>query len=726
MNNARLWWPFIVWACALGCENPAPTFETGQAKDIETTTRLTTPQLPAPPTLPSLGPCPQGWRAVAGEVERCDPWPVTGRRQCGTDQTHFVATPECQRIGSPCPAGDFADGLPTNTRVLYVMPTAPVGGNGSQQQPLRTLASAVGAATPGTIIALSKGTHIANGPLPANTTLRGACVAQTFLTTTLNSSPGIVYSDKAGVSVQNLTVTGTGIGAKVTDAGATLSLRDVLIEDVVGGAVAVIDDGRATLENVVVRRVKPTSTGLVTGISALTRGSLEAKRVVVEGAANHALMVSGVGTRAIVADSAIIDTVESPRGFAGEAVAVYPDGFARLERTVVEGSHGAGIVAGQQSGVELFDVVVRNTRPAAAPAMSGYGYGVQVIDGALLAKRLWCDANTAAALDVIGPKAKANISDAILENTGVSSVTMGGAGLFAALGSYVELERALLAANATGVEVTEAAVTLVDITAARPTSRNGLGSPALSVMHDATVTLSRARFDAHTGQSIFVAGNKAVLTAHDVLVQRTRHHTSGDAPGGLGLVVAHQGHASFERAVFEHNQGAAVFASTGGALVATDISLRDGAPVREESSASGITTTTGGNVTLTRARIERANGYAVFAAGADASVTMEDVFIADTKPRPAMNGGTVGVLAYQGGAVRIKRFRLTRNGGFGFALQDGQIDATDGEVSGHVIGVNIVDTQYDVGRVDRDVSYVDNQRRLDAQVIPLPPIPMLP
>src|SRR5262245_48240963 len=81
---------------------------------------VSTPTPPAPPEAPApatLTPCPMGWREIApagpDEVATCDPWPVGGPLDCPSiDEAHFPGEPGCSRIGTACPAGEWADDLP--------------------------------------------------------------------------------------------------------------------------------------------------------------------------------------------------------------------------------------------------------------------------------------------------------------------------------------------------------------------------------------------------------------------------------------------------------------------------------------------------------------------------------------------------------------------------------------------------------------------------------------
>lgn len=101
--------------------------------------------------------CPEGWRLV--EVEGfafCDPWPEGGPRDCPPGAAHFPGEADCTRIGSECPAGSWADDLPGDREVLYVLAAAPEGGVGTRESPFGSIAEALAVASePGSYLELN-------------------------------------------------------------------------------------------------------------------------------------------------------------------------------------------------------------------------------------------------------------------------------------------------------------------------------------------------------------------------------------------------------------------------------------------------------------------------------------------------------------------------------------------------------------------------------------------
>src|SRR5262245_17734248 len=117
---------------------------------------------PDPPAAPGFVPCPDGWREVADPgspgLVTCDPWPESGPEDCtAPDEAHFPGEPGCRRVGTACPAGDWAEDIPGGSTVLYVRAGA-AGGDGSLALPFGSVGAAVAAAPDDAVIAISKGT----------------------------------------------------------------------------------------------------------------------------------------------------------------------------------------------------------------------------------------------------------------------------------------------------------------------------------------------------------------------------------------------------------------------------------------------------------------------------------------------------------------------------------------------------------------------------------------
>jgi hypothetical protein len=602
-------------------------------------------------------------------------------------------------------------------RVLFVNPAAPPGGSGTRAAPLSSLRAAVQQSSSGTLIALSKGAHVVAGPLPREVTLWGACVAETTLTSTTNV-PAIAFADVPGVEVRNLRISGLGSGARAIGAGASLRLTDVLIDGVDGAGVGAVDGATVTATSVVVRNLRAAGT-VALGVASIGGATLEATRLVTEGLEGRALHVTATAT---VRDSVLLDTDVLGPGQTTEAVWAAQGGALTLERTAILGTRGAGLVVGQRSRVQVSDVLVADSvQTPGGPTERGQG--VVVLDGALQADRLWLVGNTGYGLQALGAAASAVVEDSLIDGTKVSTETNGGIGVSVGLGARGTLERVVVRDSASGgfeAMGVGAVLSLTDCVAERTRMVGDTGGLGLFVTEGSSVTVTRARFEDNTWDSVLVAG---ALEASDVVVRGTKHATGGLAIGGNGLSVS-RGTATLSRWRFEGNQGSGLFIGSG-QLTGADVAVVDASPVRTELASSGVVVL-GGSTTLTRLRIEGAVGIGI-AGFAEGSLVASEVLVSGTRPRACVTEGcpppAVGVLSIQRARVQLSRFLVSGNGGFGLAVDQGQLDAAQGEVSDHAIGLNVRDPGYDLSRLDQGVRYLRNQTKLAAEVIPLPMIP---
>jgi hypothetical protein len=686
----------LLFGVVVACGSPATQLD-ADLRRVEST--IASPDAPAMVQPVQRPACPQGWAPVAGKPV-CEPWP-TGPRPCAADEARFPGTTACQRLGTPCGVDDYAADLPATGSILFVNPAATATGTGTRQAPLQSLRTALSRATSGTIIALSRGTHLTNGPLRAGVTLWGACVAQTTLSS-LTNVPAIAYADQPGVVVRNLRISGQGSGARSIGAGASLALRDVLIEGVDGVGWGAVEGGTTMGESVVVRDVR--AVGSVSlAVASIVGGSLEATRLAVVGVTGRALHVTASAT---VRDAALLDTDVVMAGQTTEAVC-------------------AGVVVGRESTVQLSDVVVRDTIPTPG-ASTERGQGVLVLDGTLTGERLWLSNNVLAGLDAIGSMAQATLRDSLIEGTKRSTQSQAGVAVTLSLGAKAMVERVIAQDLATGgLDALGAGCELnvTDVVVSRTSERNEAGGYALFASTGARVTVTRARLEDCQSTAVVVAGT---FDGRDVTVRGTRHSAAMEATGGNGIAVTASGTATLTRWLFENNQGTGVLVA--GQLTGSDLTVRDPTPSRTESNASGVVCLLG-SATLSKVRIERAVGVGV-AGYQQGRLTLQNLVVTGTTPRACVGEGcppsTVGVLSLGQASVRLSDFLVTNNGSFGLALDMGQLDAERGEVSDHLIGLNVRDQSYDVGRLDRDVRYLRNQTRLAAEVIPLPKLPETP
>jgi hypothetical protein len=337
---------------------------------------------PWPATTPvQMTPCPEGWRTVEdGPLTYCDPWPSTGPDTCGRFEAHFPGTPGCQRIGSDCAPSGWPENLPPGRPVVYVRPGAGPG-DGSLALPYPSYADIPAAQlTPGTIVALSTGTHVGNFEPADGITLWGACPADTVLT---SSGPFIldaVLTVTSSSTVRNLSVrdaTRPGVSAAGIQARATL--RDLVVERVSVSALFAVDAARLDAERIIVRDVQPLNGEFGRGLVATDRSQVRVQHGLFEDLTSAGLMASGAGTELQV-ERSVVRRVDLDNNLGlGWGVISFARGRATVTESAVDDTVAAGVATeGLGSELTVHDSFVTH---AAAPG-SFFGFGATAVNGA--------------------------------------------------------------------------------------------------------------------------------------------------------------------------------------------------------------------------------------------------------------------------------------------------------------------------------------------------------
>jgi hypothetical protein len=559
-------------ACGPSDDAPPPDGSSDGATDASTTVRT-------PPAPPDFSTCPEGFheREVLG-VTVCDPWPDTGRQTCPAWEVHLPGEPGCRPIGTPCPeTGRFATDLPDDARIFYVDPEAPPGGDGSEGAPYDSLDLAMRDAGSGQIIALAAGTYDEAPRLREGVTLWGACVAETHLAPTTTSGFVGAVSSNGEATVKNLRIGGARSGAGVLDAGETLTLDSLWIEETGNYGIVASNGGRITI-----RDSHLGTPDEVPGLSAQTilaqnGGRVDLERVEIAGArsgcitsedagsvvtlsrvsARNSLGLSGTGERgrgaysqsggrvdvsesifddmgevgalakgdgSVVAleDVWIVDTRAQPDGLFGRGASAQDGGALSMSRVVVDGARESGIIALQAAQLDVTDVIVRNVRQS--PSDERFGMGVVVTDGPFTLRRALVDDVLSAGISIEGSAAAGMIEDVTVSNVGSES----GRGFF------------------------------------------GRG---LNVFTGASATVARVVVDRVRDVGVFLGSGQ--LDADDLVVrsvdaQACAATTCADSPAGIGVGAYDGSIATIERFVISDN------ALAGVQLVASEADLTDG------------------------------------------------------------------------------------------------------------------------------------------------------
>jgi hypothetical protein len=713
------------------------------------------PVPPEPAALPVLTPCPSGWRELGTGTDEvtCDPWPEGGPQDCAVDEAHFPGAPGCVRVGTPCPAGDWADDLPTDVPVLFVRAGAPAGGSGTRDAPFATLAEATEAAVPGTVVALSKGTFDEAVELHRLTTLWGACVAETLVTCSDSSTVAVtVYARGRETGVRNLRIEGNRPGVMAAGEASSMHLQDVVIANVRPlGAVAGLG-GTLTASGLVIRDTRNDPSGVAgIGLQIGSGAHVELSRAVFLRNRVAGIASADVNTTVALADVAVLDTASASDGSLGHGLDVVLGAQATVERSVVQGSRHAGIaVGGAGSQATLSQVVVRDTHSQERPLE--LGFGLRVIEGAQAsASRSLFERSAGVNVLVEQVDSVLTLAD-VVSRDGLAREPDGlaGVGLSVETGARLDARRLLVARSRLfGVQVATAIAGPVAGTAARvedlvvrdteSQAADGVGGRGINIEGPIAFDATRVRLERNRDVGLFAAGDGATLTLADLVVADTRCREV-DGVFGRGVELQQGARAELHRAVVERNGSSGVFvAEAGTGLVATDLAIRE---TRGHDSdgrfGRGLEVALGAQATVERLSVERTRelGIGAFAEGTTLRATqvlVEDTAVMDCAAGAcAENPGGMGVGSYGGASLVLERFVLVRNVLCGLQLATGRAssgvpwpvggtaDFSEGQVSGSPIGVNVQTEGFEVSRLMDRVVYVGNERNLDTANLPVP------
>jgi len=348
---------------ALRCSNPPEPSEDADIEVVDGDTDaahdgdfvIAEPEPPAPPV---FTPCPEGWREVIDEesgLVTCDPWPEGGPHECGDDEAHFPGEPMCSRIGTACPEGDWAEDLPTDVEVLYVLAGAGDGGDGTRESPYGSIAEAVEAASSGTVVAVGKGIYDEAVNLPSGVILHGACVAETLVSPSEPSEEfGTVNVEGRNTGVRNLRVSGRRIGVMLSGGPAfSIHLEDLLVEGAEVLGLLVTLGGSLSGRTMVVRDMlsRQSDDSLGRGLNVESGAKATVRRAVFERNRELGIFAATAGTELTLEDVVVLDTLERAcavdgcAGFGvGDGLGALCGGRMELSRFRVSGSARCGLI----------------------------------------------------------------------------------------------------------------------------------------------------------------------------------------------------------------------------------------------------------------------------------------------------------------------------------------------------------------------------------------------
>jgi len=620
---------------------------------------------------PNLVPCAEGWRElVEDDVTLCDPRPASGAADCDPGEAHFVGEPTCRSVSAACPAGDFADGLPTDGSVIYVLAGAAAGGDGSLAAPYDALSQVSwSSVSAGQTVAIGKGTYEGTLALRAGARVVGACTAETILTGLDAPVPTVISVTSAGepAVVEGLSIRGAPQRGATVESGRGLRLEGVAIESATELGLLGRDVGTTlTLVDVLVRGTRRTSDRTGSGMQVTRGATMSATRVVLEQNDIVGLGVIAAGTTVMLEDVVVRETREA----ADTALGIVVQTGAQLDarRLLVEDTPGMGIsIVDPGTSVTLEDAVIRSV----GPRRDGQrGRGIQVVDGAsLTASGLVVEQGREAGIVILAPGTIADLADVIIrDQQGREADGESGLAISVEGGAVATIARAVLVRNRSfGLQVLDAdtLVTATDLVIADNQSRLGdsLVGRAINVDVGGRLEAARVRLEGNREAGITVGIAESTMTLTDAVIRDTLPE-EGTGFFGRGIGAAEGARFVGTRLLVERTLDSAIIASGEGATMRlSDVVIRDTRhhEASGEGAGRGLTAQRGGHVEATRIVVEHSQEIGVYVSGATSDLVIVDGDIRATRENPVTLEGGRGIVVQVGAVLDGTRVRVAES-----------------------------------------------------------------
>ncbi|TVR02196.1 MAG: hypothetical protein EA398_08520 [Deltaproteobacteria bacterium] len=396
-------------------------------------------------------------------------------------------------------------------------------------------------------------------------------------------------------------------------------------------------------------------------------------------------------------------------------------------RTMIEGAHGAGVLAVGGSRVTLREVGVRHVAVQRSDGAAGFGVqlsgnarlegaGLHVhlarVSGVLVEGEAELDVDRLHVGEVVaGSSAAAEGHGLLVAGDGRARVVHGRfdstqlAGIRARERSSVWLER----------------VEVIDVSPADTESPCGYG---VLVEGEVQLVASELRIERATGAGLAAFGD-AEVSLRGLTVRGTRAPGSGSDSSGRDIQLQDNASLDCDDVLLEP-------AGIGLALHGRSILTCSSLHVRGAPSASGFS---GGVLVVGESRAELSvvavDGIAgwAFAAGREASLDLADAVIAGTVDRECDDaeasgrcGGTAFAV-FDAAEVVLRRLALVQSRTAGIQVADGGlIRGEDIALRDNLIGLNIQNSALDPAQELLRLAFVDNVQDLAAESLPLPSV----
>ena len=667
------------------------------------------------------------------------------------------------------PIGDCGAPFPPTNATLFV-DAALDGGDATH---FSSITAALAAAAPGATIAVAPGSYAESLTPTKPVHLIGRCAAQVELT----GNPAVFANGVSGIELEGFTVRDSLLALRA-ESGAGLTLRHAVLEHNQRSAVQALDPGtRVTLEDVVVRDTQPDSSTQTfgQGIAASYGAQISLTDVELNGNRETGLFLDRADTSATVTRTVVSKTLpRASTGRTGWGVGVQRGATLTADRLVIEDSTTTGLVVTvAPSAVTLTDSLVRRTSLGVDNLGQPSAVAVAVLQGATLS---W---NGGAADGSPGSLVHAQDmgSTATLENVtarGVTATTgVPASGIDAQGSAHVSLTRVAVRetvgsavfAGSQG-ELTLSEVGIFDVVEgvraqqARVTGSHvevrGHSDTAAVVVQQGTLSLDHCVLaDGSDDPAVgAAASDQSLLTLDQCLVtqaqtaavyaqatatalvtssvlQRTRLSTAGEF--GQGIIVESGATAQLLDVTVADNHSAGLqVADAQSSLSAERVTVRGTQPNGAGTRGRGANANFGGaQLTVTNSAFVDNGQVGLFSFQSRIEAT--DSVVLNTHADADGSYGN-GIEALTDGVIVFTRGALEGNPGIAavFAEGAGVLDST--RVARNAVGLHAQDgsaveelasTPATLGTrqvvVTTSTQFVDNQSKLSAVTVPLPP-----
>ncbi len=502
--------------------------------------------------------------------------------------------------------------------------------------------------------------------------------------------------------------------------------RDLVL--FVGGA-----GGSIVASNIAVRESTAEASSLLggRGLSVQDGATATVTASVFEDNREVGIFLTGASARVRLESCVVRDTRSRDLdGLGGRGVDASNGATAELVKTLVERNRDVGALATRNGTLVLEDSIVRDNLPEQT-SMNG-GNGVLLRSGAHAElRRVLLSQNREVGAQAIGPDTTMLVEDGVVVDTAMRATDgYGGFGLAVTEGASMEVHRARIERNhAVGIVPDASSLTLEDVvvrdTAARSDGEWGRG---LNAQNGATATVVRGLFERNREYAVQADGATTTLGLEEVVIRDTLGRDV-DGLSGTAIVAQEGAMVDVAGALIEHCPEAAVIATAAGTVVRLErVLVRDAlGEMPTGFFGRGIAAQYGARVEATGVRIERMLDIGVFAGGPGTIVTLVDVQIDGVAGRLCATSTCLdtpfgfGVGAYEGAIVSATGFSIRNASLCGVQVAvDGELDLSDGEISGCTIGACVQVDGYDFMRLSTGIAYRDNERNLETTMLPVP------